>query len=72
MMTDQLSMFREGEDLPLFSGTPQRVEIKPFAPQPASQQEPLPVQCRVCFDTGRVAGKLCWCEAGQRIRKGAT
>lgn len=48
----QLDMFPAGEDLPLFSGTPQQIVI--------------PTKCRHCADTG-ILGEyaFCSCEIGQ-------
>lgn len=41
--TNQLSMFSQGEDLPLFSGTAQTGQIVPFVPAaPPAKQETLP------------------------------
>ena len=63
-MTHQLSMFTNGEDLPLISGTAPRGSIKPFAPKTEHRQESL-AACRTCLDTGTVEGRPCWCKAGQ-------
>lgn len=41
MSNKQAMMFQEGEDLPLFSLSPQRVTAKPFVEQPV-QIERLP------------------------------
>lgn len=64
----QLSFFGQGEDLPLFSGTAPVVRVGPPAPEPAGTQEPLPVRCRTCRDTGKVGASFCWCEAGEAAR----
>jgi len=37
-----IQMFAQGEDLPLWSGTPQRAVIAQFAPQEAHHQPSLP------------------------------
>ena len=37
----QPDLFPDGDDLPLFTGAPVRVEIKPFNPQPTSSQPAL-------------------------------
>lgn len=68
-MAKQLTMFQT-EDLPLFSGTAVRGQVRPFKPEPEPEQTPLPCTCRFCRDTG-VLGEYayCWCEAGQRARK---
>lgn len=61
----QVSMFTDGSDLPLFSGTPIKVEIAPFVPQVVIKQLGF-FTCAVCRDTGIVGDKLCWCEAGRQ------
>jgi hypothetical protein len=60
----QTTMFSQGEDLPLFSGTPQRVEANDFTPTAEPQQAGM-FECGACRDTGMVGDKLCTCEAGQ-------
>lgn len=42
MRTATAAMFPQGEDLPLFSGTPQTVHESAFAPEEAAQQPRLP------------------------------
>ncbi|NIV38014.1 MAG: hypothetical protein GWN58_53950 [Anaerolineae bacterium] len=68
-MTQQLSMFTDGEDLPLFSETAPKGSIEPFAPKTEHRQESL-ATCRACLDTG-VLGEyaFCWCEAGQKAKE---
>ena len=67
MKSQQLSMFTNGEDLPLFSGTAPRGSIEPFAPKTEHRQESL-AKCRVCLDTGTTSDGPCTCEAGQKAR----
>ncbi len=68
MTQKQLSMFTEGEDLPLISQTAQRVTITPFIPKPKPQQPALfPVKCGACLDTGNVGGKRCMCQRGGKV-----
>jgi hypothetical protein len=38
----QPGMFKQGEDLPLFSGTAPRATVKPFVPRPVPRQPLLP------------------------------
>lgn len=69
--TIQLTMFSEGEDLPLFSGTPGQSSrsggLSTF--ETHGRQDPLPAfGCRLCLDSGVVDGRLCVCEAGRRVR----
>ena len=61
--------------LPLFSGTPQRIERKDPAPAanvPATDQSSY-ATCRLCKDTGRLNSgdrlHYCWCAAGVAARK---
>lgn len=63
----QLDMFSDGQDTPLFSGTPQRASVKPFEQHATARQSSM-AECPVCLDTGRVSGKYCTCSAGQRAR----
>jgi hypothetical protein len=37
-MKQQSSMFSQGEDLPLFSGTPITARVEPFRPKPSPHQ----------------------------------
>ena len=66
-MTDQKRMW-ETEDLPLFSGTPVRVDPLKAASGSQYRQRPLGAECRLCFDTGIIMDghklKFCWCPAG--------
>lgn len=74
-MSQQMSMFTNGEDAPLFSGTPQKGHRETFKPQ-ASQQLGLGFSCAVCRDTGTVnrgdKTVYCTCEAGQEARQDQT
>jgi len=58
----------ESEDLPLFSGTPVRVDAPKAASDTDQRQRPLGAECRLCFDTGIILDghelKFCWCDAG--------
>lgn len=65
---EQLPMFLEGEDLPLFSGTAQRAPDERFEQHDAWRQSSM-AECAVCLDTGRVDGKYCTCSAGRRERE---
>lgn len=68
-MTKQLSMFTEGQDLPLFSETAPRGKVSPFEIEDQPRQEPLPANCRFCQDTGVLSEyAFCWCETGQQRR----
>ncbi|HUW09178.1 MAG TPA: hypothetical protein VM537_05575 [Anaerolineae bacterium] len=67
-MTKQLSLFTNGEDLPLFSGTAPRHRAEAFAPAAVNKQESL-ATCRVCLDTGSVGGHTCTCQAGQKPKR---
>ena len=62
-MAQQLSMWTQGEDLPLFSGTAQRAAVETFQPAPEVVQETW-ATCRACKDTGRIGRRFCNCEAG--------
>jgi len=66
-MSDPKRMW-ESEDLPLFSGTPVRVDPPKAASDTDQRQRPLGAECRLCFDTGIVLvdrePKFCWCDAG--------
>ena len=60
------------DDLPLFSGTPIRVEPLLARDERGLDQPPLPCRCRLCRDTGTVvvshSVEYCVCEAGQAAR----
>ncbi len=64
----QGSMFDQGEDLPLFSGTPITVNVKPFEDEPQDKQDKF-AECPICFDTHtvKISGKIraCWCAGSQ-------
>lgn len=66
----QLSMFNDGSDLPLFSGTPMKADTSQFKPGVHVPQASF-ATCRVCMDTGRIAQTFCTCDAGQAARKNA-
>lgn len=70
MKPTQPLMFTHGEDMPLFSGTPQVVTVAQAPRVSQAQQAPLPFGCRVCRDTGSVlVGKTlrrCTCAAGRK------
>jgi DNA repair protein RadC len=64
------NLFQNGDDLPLFSGTPVRVtEPDPAKPSNDAAQQKM-VECPICFDTGivQVKGHLrrCWCRIGEQ------
>jgi len=57
------------EDLPLFSGTPMKVKVEPYAPVPAPPlRQAILGNCRTCQDTGQVDSNFCWCEAGEALK----
>ena len=67
-MPDQKRMFGH-EDLPLFSGTPVRVDPPKAASDTLHRQRLLGgAKCGLCFDTGIIMDghekKFCWCDAG--------
>jgi len=69
-MSDEKRMFGH-EDLPLFSGTPVRVEaVKPLS-ETERLQRALGVDCLVCRDTGIVLvdgePRFCWCDVGLQV-----
>lgn len=68
--SQQLNMFPDGADLPLFSGTPQRADTSTYTPQPVIHQSSF-ATCRVCLDTGRVGETFCTCEQGVAARQAA-
>jgi|GEM_PF-187840 len=75
MNAQQTNMFPEGEDLPLFSGTPIKGSNEPFKPREAQSQARFSI-CPTCHDIGRIEanGKMmfCLCEAGQREKARTT
>jgi hypothetical protein len=61
----QISMFTEGQDLPLISQTPQCVKEQVFKPTPRPAKNSLfNAQCGLCLDTGKVGKdrKICICQ----------
>lgn len=54
----QTNLFPTGNDLPLFSLTPVRGEVKPYHPAPVAKQARM-YTCPVCKDTRNFAGKPC-------------
>lgn len=68
-MPQQPSFFQRGEDLPLFSGTAPKGEVKPFAPKPKGKQDTIPVACPACMDTGNIGGKSCWCVTKSKTKE---
>ena len=61
------SMFATGEDLPLFSGSPIRVQDQPFLETENPGKHLGFFVCPACRDTGQVtlqSGKTvrCWCQ----------
>jgi DNA repair protein RadC len=74
MTPQQMNMFPQGEDLPLFSGTPIKVRIHTSEPREGESQARLSI-CPLCQDTGKVITKrkrtepvFCTCEAGQTAK----
>ena len=66
----QISMFTQGEDLPLFTGTAPNGQVIPYQKEAQLKTEPLPFQCRFCRDTGRLGDHaFCWCEVGVQARQ---
>jgi hypothetical protein len=62
------------ESLPLFSGTPQRVEVAaPETSGVATGRQMSMFECPVCRDTGKVGtgarARYCWCRAGEDARQ---
>ena len=62
------------ESLPLFSGTPQRVEVAtPGISDVPTGRQMWMFECPVCRDTGKVGtgakARYCWCRAGQDARQ---
>ena len=64
----QQTMFTNGEDLPLFSGTPQSVTVRTEPTPGANSDQTSFAECRICFGTGRIHHRYCWCEAGIALR----
>lgn len=74
MKPQQANMFSQGEDLPLFSGTPIRVKFHTCEPREVESQARLSV-CPVCQDTGKVITQrksdrptFCLCAVGQTAK----
>jgi hypothetical protein len=69
---DQKEMFENGEDLPLFSGSPQKALESRFVEQIENDQD-LIFDCHLCYDTGSISnGDLttyCGCAKGEWLRK---
>lgn len=64
-MNKQLSMFEQGQDLPLISQTPQRVKEQVFKQSSKPVQASFfNAQCGLCLDTGLVGKekKVCICQ----------
>jgi hypothetical protein len=68
----QISMFTQGDDLPLFSGTAQRARPEVFKPQPRARQLRT-FDCPLCCNTGYLKNRdkyvACTCDAGDQFRK---
>lgn len=65
----QLSLFPQGEDLPLFTGTAPQAEVQPYQKDTTPRPNPLPFDCRFCRDTGRLGGyAFCSCKTGVEAR----
>ncbi len=74
MKPQQRNMFQQGEDLPLFSGTPVRVKLQTSEPREVESQARLSV-CPTCQDTGKIITQrktiktmFCMCAAGQTAK----
>ncbi len=74
MTARQINMFQQGEDLPLFSGTPIKVRIHSSEPREGESQARLSI-CPLCQDTGKVVTQrkrsepvFCTCAAGQTAK----
>lgn len=73
----QVPMFPTGDDLPLFSNTPQQAHESTFKPETDHRQETM-FQCSICRDTGYYVlsfstgtadlGSYCICETGRQLR----
>lgn len=65
-------MFPTGEDLPIFSGTCQKVTISGSPALDAEIRQTKMAACPICFDTGSITVKgkehRCWCQAAQQPR----
>jgi DNA repair protein RadC len=63
-------MFPNGEDLPIFSGTPIHVSDPTQAQDNAGTKQAKLAECPICFDTGvvRIKGhdRRCWCQIGEQ------
>ena len=78
MKQNQLHMFPQGDDLPLFSGTPQTVPGQTFTPAVIEPQISF-AQCPACRDTGittawkngRKTTVYCLCVKGQQAKQRA-
>ena len=68
----QAQMFTDGQDLPLFSGTPQSVSAQVRGASTVKAKQSSFFKCSICSDTGRIKqGRkrlYCWCEAGDAAR----
>lgn len=62
-------MTNQTEDLPLFSQTAQTGYVDRYIGSEVESQASF-TKCPVCLDAGTVDGKACWCEAGDKHRKG--
>jgi hypothetical protein len=64
-MSNQISMFTEGQDLPLLSQTPVKAKARLFKRVDKPVQTSLfNVKCGLCYDTGLVGidKKVCICQ----------
>ena len=76
MKPQQMNMFPQGEDLPLFSGTPITVRVQTCEPREVESQARLTsCVCPICQDTGKVITRrkadkptFCLCVAGQAAK----
>ena len=68
----QAQMFTNGEDLPLFSGTPQSVIAQVKGASTVKVKQTSFFKCSICSDAGRIKqGRkrlFCWCESGDAAR----
>ena len=77
MKAQQISMFPQGDDLPLFSGTASSARLEVFKPQESIGRQLHMGKCPLCEDTGLQrfypgsGSKFCFCEAGGKAREGA-
>jgi hypothetical protein len=69
---NQKMMFENGEDLPIFSGTPQVAHDYPPEVHPLEKQDSM-FTCKVCSDSGLVKNgdrcMYCTCTAGDRQKR---